>query len=101
MDRRADQRFTMNVPVRFMWKLPDGLESGKGRTRDISLRGVFVLADTCPKTGSEVRVNVLLPSGSLMRAKATVTRVEAMDDPEFAVGFAAVTRRYILENRQE
>jgi hypothetical protein len=101
MGRRLDQRFTMNVPVRFMWKLSDGLESGEGRTRDISLRGVFVLADACPEAGSEVRVNVLLPSGCLMRAKAIVTRVEATTDSEFAVGFGAVTRRYILENREQ
>jgi hypothetical protein len=107
MDRRADPRFNLNVPVQFTWKIPGvGPELGNGKTRDVSLRGVFVFADVCPPAGSAVRVNVLLPSGAgdsnlVMRARATVVRVESTEVSESGAGFAAVTKRYLLEKYHE
>lgn len=103
MDRREDPRFNLNVPVRFMWKNAGADEqSGMGRTRDISFRGVFVVADACPPAGSAIRMKVLLPSSAggsdlVMRTRATVLRVESTDDSGSGSGFAAVTKRYALE----
>jgi hypothetical protein len=56
-----------------------------------------VWAEPRPPAGSEIRVNVLLPLGPgtsnlVMRAKATVVRVEAMNDPEFAAGLRPFQR---------
>jgi PilZ domain len=103
MDRRYDPRFTLSVPVRFMWKLR-GTEpqSGKGSTRDVSLRGGFVISDTCPPVKSPVRLNMMLPSTDghaelVLRARATVVRVESTRDSASLVGFAVATKGCVLE----
>jgi hypothetical protein len=48
-----------------------------------------------------IRMKFLLSSveGSplVVRAQATVLRIEAVDDSEPAVGFAAMTRSYVLD----
>jgi hypothetical protein len=102
MDRREARRFNLSVPVRFMWKNHGAsAESGSGKTRDISFRGLFILADGCPPVGSTIRAKVMLPSleGSdlFIRIRATVLRVEPTDASEYAGGFAAVTKKYALE----
>jgi PilZ domain-containing protein len=103
MDRRHDPRFNLNVPVRFMWEIR-GTEpqSGKGSTRDVSLRGVFVISDTCPPARSSVRLNMMLSSTDghadlVMRVRATVVRVESTDDSASLAGFAVATKGYVLE----
>jgi hypothetical protein len=106
MDRREDQRFNLSVPVQFDWTMQGALlHSGEGRTLNASLRGVFVVTDVCPPLGSALRLNLVLPSSAggsalLMRAKATVVRVEAINGAGTGTGFAAATKRYILEKRQ-
>jgi len=107
-DRREERRFNLNAPVHFTWRLAgsSGSASQDGTTRDISLRGVFVLAGSCPPVGSVIRMSVVLPvdtadSNLEMRASATVVRVEATGSREFALGFAAVTRKYSLVSRNE
>lgn len=105
-DRREALRFDLNVPVRFMWKSPGAsAESGSGKTRDISFKGLFILADACPPVGSTIRAKVMLPSpgGSdlVIRIRATVLRVEPTDASEYAGGFAAVTKKYALERSHQ
>jgi hypothetical protein len=106
MDRRAGKRFDLNVQVQFVWTIPGtNPQSAEGRTRNASLRGLFVIADACPPVGSALRLNFVLPStagGSalLMRARATVVRVEAIDGAGPKIGFAATTKRYALERTQ-
>jgi hypothetical protein len=103
MDRREDPRFNLNVPVRFLWKVPaTEPRSGTGTTRDASLKGVFVFTDACPPVGSAVRLNVMLPSAAggselVMRAQATVVRVESTNGAKALAGFAAATKRYVIE----
>jgi hypothetical protein len=106
MDRREALRFNLNVPIRFMWKNHGtSAESGSGKTRDISFKGLFVLADVCPPVGSAIRGKVMLPSpgGSdlVIRIKAVVLRVEPTDVNEYAGGFAALTKKYSLERRHQ
>jgi hypothetical protein len=91
-----------------MWKNHGAsAESGSGKTRDISFKGLFILADTCPPVGSTIRAKVMLPSPGgaadlVIRIRATVLRVEPTDANEYAGGFAALTTKYALErHRQE
>ena len=106
MERRGGRRFNLQAPVQFTWRLPgSGVASEDGRTRDISVRGVFVLASTCPPEGSVLRMRVSLPacpgdSSLEMQADATVVRVEGSGS-EDCPGFAAITKRCSLSSWRE
>jgi hypothetical protein len=102
MDRREVARFDLSVPVHYTWKVAGAQADGQGKTRDISLLGIFVITDACPSAGSGVRLNVLLRSGTgdsniVLRATATVVRVESPEDSDGVRGFAAMTENYVLE----
>jgi len=105
MERRDGRRFMLSAPVQFTWRLAGSLPiSEKGVTRDISHKGVFVFAATCPPVGCVVRLTVMLPqvtedSALEMQANATVVRVERHDHSESPSGFAAATKSYTLMNR--
>jgi hypothetical protein len=105
MERREGRRFNLNAPVQFTWRVPgSGIASEGGTTRDISVRGLFVLATTCPPEGSTLRVSVLLPAytgdGRLeMKADAMVVRVEDTGGTRLPSGFAAVTKTCALVPR--
>jgi hypothetical protein len=105
MERRSARRFNLEAPVQFSWGVPgSGVGSEDGRTRDISIQGMFVLATTCPPEGSLLRMSVSLPtcagdSGLEMHADATVVRVEGSDEKDDP-GFAAITKRCSLLNRK-
>ena len=105
LERRAGRRFNLEAPVKFTWRLPgSGVASEGGRTRDISIRGIFVFAGACPPEGSALRMTVLLPatlsdSSLEMRVDATVVRVEG-SGTEDCPGFAAITNRCSLFNRK-
>jgi hypothetical protein len=51
----------MNVPVEFSWEDARGRRASVGFTRDLSIRGTFVLAGKCPPVGTAVRMQLLLP----------------------------------------
>ncbi len=59
--RRAAVRYKLRLPVIFHWN--DGTEhTGGGFTSDVALDGALILSSSCPPVGSEVRMEVLLPS---------------------------------------
>lgn len=45
-------RFPLEARVLFWWVASGIVKRGEGRTRDISEKGAFVLASTCPQKGS-------------------------------------------------
>jgi len=104
MERRKGWRFNLSAPIQFRWKLPSSLRIAEsGITRDISDKGVFVFATTCPPLGRAIHMIITLPrligdSGLEIRANATVVRVERHDHLESGAGFAAVTKSYTLVN---
>ncbi len=62
MERRSTIRYSLQLPVRFTWKDEHGTaREGLGRTRDISTKGSFVIADTWPAQGSKVEMKIALP----------------------------------------
>lgn len=59
--RRAAARYKLRLPVIFHWN--DGVEhTSGGFTSDVGLDGALIFSSESPPVGSEVRVEVLLPS---------------------------------------
>jgi hypothetical protein len=80
VQRRAAVRYRLRLPVIFHWN--NGTEHTEGGfTTDVALDGAFILSSRCPAVGSDVRIEVLLPSldesGGELRIECTgkVTRV--------------------------
>jgi len=59
--RRAAVRYKLRLPVIFHWN--DGTERTEGGfTNDVAMDGALIFSTKCPPIGSEVRIEVLLPS---------------------------------------
>jgi PilZ domain len=89
VEKRKVVRFQLGAPVIFRW----GSQASLGRTRDISIKGVYVICDTLPPVGTALSLEVVLPplEGNTMQrlhleARGKVIRVEAEEESS---GFAA------------
>jgi hypothetical protein len=61
LQRRAAVRYKLRLPVIFHWN--DGAEhTAGGFTSDVALDGALILSSKCPAVGSNVRIEVLIPS---------------------------------------
>lgn len=95
-DRREARRFTMTLPLRV--RIPgDNSEEFAARTRDVSFRGLYFLADADLKLGSEIEFVLVLPgqvtlsSDVRIRCYGQVVRVEEQNGQH---GVAARIERY-------
>jgi hypothetical protein len=60
-ERRAAARYRLRLPVIFHWN--DGTEQTEGGfTNDVALDGALILSTRCPPVGTEIRIEVLVPS---------------------------------------
>jgi hypothetical protein len=60
-ERRSAVRYKLKLPVIFYWN--DGTShTDGGCTCDLALNGALIRSASCPPIGSEVRIEVLLPS---------------------------------------
>ena len=91
--RQGSRRFAITAPVLFSWQSPDGARhTGKGKTRDISIHGVFVWAYPVPMPGAPIEMTVEVPplvrGGATLRlnGSGTVLRIDPLDTQ--ANGFA-------------
>jgi hypothetical protein len=58
---RSATRYKLRLPVIFHWN--EGVEhTSGGFTSDVALDGAMILSRECPPIGSEVRIEILLPS---------------------------------------
>jgi hypothetical protein len=92
---RATIRFPLAASVVFWWTDAKGTyQQGAGRSRDISDRGVFVLAAACPPLGTLVGLKISLDEvpdtkGTLhIEVTGQVLRVEESDVGMGSSGFA-------------
>jgi len=61
LQRRAAVRYKLRLPVIFHWN--DGIEhTSGGFTSEVALNGALIVSRECPPVGSDVRLEVLLPS---------------------------------------
>ena len=91
---RAVQRFAVNLPVQMSWRgadRPD--ETVRGCTKDISTRGMFVLAPSGPRQGEllEFEIDMALDELSPLmqvQGEGRVVRVECPAPASQFTGFA-------------
>jgi c-di-GMP-binding flagellar brake protein YcgR len=100
-ERRTTRRYDLSLPVIVRVPTERSVETQKGKTRDISPRGLyFVIAENL-ESGSEIDITLTLPSeithgtDVFVRALGKVIRVERrMEDGSTRMGVAAVIERY-------
>jgi hypothetical protein len=100
-ERRTTRRYDLSLPVIVRVPTERAVETQKGKTRDISPRGLyFVIAENL-ESGSEIDITLTLPSeithgtDVFVRALGKVIRVERrMEDGSTRMGVAAVIERY-------
>jgi len=97
VERRAARRFSMMLPVRVRY--PNGAQmiEKDGRTRDVSYRGLYFMADASMEAGSAIEFVLTLPqqitlAGDVnIRCYGRVLRVEPHDG---RTGIAACIERH-------
>ena len=61
LQRKVPMRYALKLPVIFHWD--DGVAHTEGGfTSDIALDGALILSSRCPPNGSDIHIEVLLPS---------------------------------------
>lgn len=100
-ERRNARRYDLTLPIIIRVPAERVEDSQRGKTRDISTRGVYFVLDQDVEAGSELDITLTLPAevthGSevFVRAIAKVVRVERRnEDGNTRMGVAAVIERY-------
>ena len=100
-ERRTTRRFDLSLPVIVRVPLQRAMDSQKGKTRDISPRGLYFVITQDVEAGSEIDITLTLPAeitnGTevFVRALGKVLRVERrIEDGSARTGVAAVIERY-------
>ena len=100
-ERRTTRRYDLSLAVLIRVPRETVSESQKGKTRDISTRGLYFVMDQDPQAGCPLDLILTLPpevtSGSevLVHASGRVLRVEPrIEDGNTRMGVAAVIERY-------
>ena len=94
-ERRRNRRYDLALPA--VVKSNVGKAVQKGKTRDISTHGVFLVLHHTVKTDSDFDVAIELPTGAGVHVRAVVTTVRTEEWTEQGrriVGVGAVLRRY-------
>jgi PilZ domain len=82
--RRNAARYKLQLPVIFHWN--DGAEHTEGGfTSDVALDGTMILSSRCPPIGSQVRIELLIPSpdksGEELRVECLGKVTRVVDEP--------------------
>jgi PilZ domain len=105
-ERRSARRYDLSLPIMIRTALQGSAETQKGKTRDISTRGLYFIVDHDLHGGSDLDIMLTLPgeltNGDevMVKAAGKVVRVEdRMEDGNMRRGVAAVIERYdIMRN---
>jgi hypothetical protein len=97
MELRKATRYRLSAPAFYWWESADGtLQEAQGMTRDISDRGVFIVARQLPPPGVRVEIDVHLPSVSSaarsaqLHGEGTVLRSSEAEAGQSGFGAAVV-----------
>jgi c-di-GMP-binding flagellar brake protein YcgR len=100
-ERRNARRYDLSLPVLIRAAAQGVAETQKGKTRDISTRGLYFVIDQDVRDGSDLDIMLTLPSEMtngddvLVKASGKVVRVEELlEDGSLRKGVAAVIERY-------
>jgi len=99
-ERRTARRYDLSLPI--LIRPAEGFaETQKGKTRDISTRGLYFVIDQDLRDGSDLDIMLTLPSEMtngedvLVKASGKVVRVEErVEDGSTRRGVAAIIERY-------
>ena len=105
-ERRSSRRYDLSLPVVIRVPLEKEESSRKGKTRDISTRGIYFTVDQDLIVGAEVDLTITVPAEVtggkevFIRAKSKVLRLEKTPESGFPqVGVAAVIELFeIIRN---
>ena len=100
-ERRTARRYDLSLPVLVRVPVDKETSSRKGKTRDISTRGLYFTVEEDLNAGAELDITLTLPAevtrGSevFIRAMGKVVRVDKKpENGASRVGVAAVIERY-------
>ena len=100
-ERRIARRYDLSLPVIIRVPTERIAESQRGKTRDVSTRGVYFVLDQDLEAGSDLDITLTLPaeithgSDVFVRALGRIVRVEKrLEDGNTRMGVAAVIERY-------
>ena len=100
-ERRTARRYDLSLPVIIRVPAERIADTQKGKTRDISTRGLYFVLDQDLDAGSELDITLTLPAevthGTevFVRAQGKVLRVERrVEDGSARMGVAAIIERY-------
>ena len=105
-ERRSARRYDLSLPIMIRSAMQGSAETQKGKTRDISTRGLYFVVDHDLRSGSDLDIMLTLPgeltNGDevLVKAAGKVVRVEdRIEDGNMRRGIAAIIERYdIMRN---
>ena len=100
-ERRTTRRYDLSLPVMIRGSVERTRWPQRGKTLDVSTRGLYFVIDQEVETGSDLDITLTLPAevtqgtDVLVRAVGKVIRVERrMEDGNERLGVAAVIERY-------
>jgi c-di-GMP-binding flagellar brake protein YcgR len=100
-ERRTTRRYDLSLPIIIRASTERALDTKKGKTRDVSTRGLYFVIEQDLEAGSELDITLTLPAeithGTevFVRALGKVVRVEQrLEDGNTRMGVAAVIERY-------
>lgn len=100
-ERRTTRRYDLSLPILVRVPSEKMLDSKKGKTRDVSTRGLYFVMDQDLQAGSQLDLTLTLPveitggAEVLVHAMGRVLRVEPrIEDGNTRQGVAAVIERY-------
>jgi hypothetical protein len=106
-ERRTARRYDLSLPVIVRMAAEQVVDTQRGKTRDVSTRGLYFVIDQDLQAGSELEITLTLPSESaqgsevLVKATGKVVRVEPRKEDEAdRMGVAAVIERYDIVRRE-
>jgi hypothetical protein len=101
-ERRKHVRYPVRLPVFFSWKKRgSAVIACEGITRDISLRGAYVLSANCLPVDTVIEMEILLPRSLrkpnlLIVGKVRIQRVERASRKKLGTGFSAVASGFAV-----
>ena len=104
MERRNAVRYRLRVPAVFRWENEGVCSHNEGLTRDISVKGAYLLSNGCPPLRCDVKVGIIV-SGSAgnpvawLRGAMQVSRID--DQSDGSHGFSLTGTPFTLSSEEE
>jgi len=101
-DVRRAIRYALHAKVIFAWLDERGhRHAASGCTRDISIKGAYVVATECPPRGTFLSMSVYLPAqpderSIRVKAEGQVMRVDPAGQTDSQSGFSVHNKRVLL-----